>query len=450
MKEWTVRNLECLDLMLPDEIAKYKMIGDYPSAAKAIARWMERPVSQKLKERLELEAYFLNRLPVQFPYTAEQLVETLKADLPEFSLEELEELDEAGLAEWMMIDGCKHYVVNASDNILRLKENNNQNIQILEETIHQMKADGHAYRKLKIRASVALRDEVFQPGMKVKVHIPIPALGHQIIATRILDHSPSMKSIDKESSLFRAICFEETMTENHEYYVVYEYETDITYVDLYQEAENCIKSDSCKERSYPADLEQYTKEELPHIRFSHDLRALAEEITAGMKDPLVMARAIYDYVTCNVKYSYMCEYFLLEDIPQYCARNLRGDCGVQALLFITLCRICGIPAKWQSGLYAAPYYIGNHDWALFYVEPYGWRYADNSFGGSAYRAGAEERRQFYFGNLDPYRMVANNAFMQDYSDPKKHLPADPYDNQSGEIESEERGYTSEEMIVTHV
>lgn len=146
------------------------------------------------------------------------------------------------------------------DNILRLKENDNQNIQILEETIHQMKADGHAYRKLKIRASVALRDEVFQPGMKVKVHIPIPALGHQIIATRILDHSPSMKSIDEESSVFRAICFEETMTENHEYYVVYEYETDITYVDLYQEAERCVKNDCCKERSYPADLEQYTTE----------------------------------------------------------------------------------------------------------------------------------------------------------------------------------------------
>ncbi len=46
----------------------------------------------------------------------------------------------------------------------------------------------------------------------------------------------------------------------------------------------------------------------------------------------------------------MPEYFLLDDIAEYCAVNQKGDCGVQALLFITLCRIVGIPARWQSGL----------------------------------------------------------------------------------------------------
>ena len=34
---------------------------------------------------------------------------------------------------------------------------------------------------------------------------------------------------------------------------------------------------------------------------------------------------------------------------------------MQALLFITMCRIAGVPARWQSGLYAEPGSVGMHD-----------------------------------------------------------------------------------------
>ena len=192
----------------------------------------------------------------------------------------------------------------------------------------------------------------------------------------------------------------------------------------------------------------WLEEQSPHIRFTPYLRNLAEQIVGKEKDPLKAAEKIYDYITTKVKYSYMKEYFLIPQIPQYCAENLRGDCGVQALLFITLCRICGIPAKWQSGLYAIPGYVGPHDWAMFYVRPYGWLYADPSFGGAAFREGDEERRKFYFGNLDPFRMAANNAFSVPFACRKRFRPIDPYDNQSGEIESEERGFSSREVEST--
>lgn len=130
---------------------------------------------------------------------------------------------------------------------------------------------------------------------------------------------------------------------------------------------------------------------------------------------------------------------MLPCIPEYCAVNRKGDCGVQALLFITLCRIAGIPARWQSGLSATPESIGPHDWAQFYVEPFGWLHADLSFGGSAFRAGDEERRAFYFCNLDPFRMVANTAFQAPLRPVKQGLRADPYDNQVGECEIDGTG-----------
>ena len=63
-----------------------------------------------------------------------------------------------------------------------------------------------------------------------------------------------------------------------------------------------------------------------------------------------------------------------------------------------------------------------------------------AYGTSAVRLGKEERRQFYFGNLDPYRMVANREFQENFTIQKQQLRADPYDNQSGEMETTDRGF----------
>ena len=149
-----------------------------------------------------------------------------------------------------------------------------------------------------------------------------------------------------------------------------------------------------------------------------------------------------------MNYTFMPSYFLMENIAETCARDFNGDCGVFALLFLTLCRCVGIPARWESGFAAEPDFIGGHDWVQFYVEPHGWLYADTSFGISAHRNGNEERRKFYFGNLDPYRMVANSDFMVSFLTEKQHWRADPYDNQVGEMETDSHGLTYGEFIRT--
>ena len=92
--------------------------------------------------------------------------------------------------------------------------------------------------------------------------------------------------------------------------------------------------------------------------------------------------------------------------------------------------------------------MGSHDWARFYVAPHGWLYADPSFGGGAVRRNNEEERRFYFGNLDPYRMVANRAFQAPFQTDKQQWRADPYDNQSGEMETSDRGFRFDEFTYT--
>ena len=133
------------------------------------------------------------------------------------------------------------------------------------------------------------------------------------------------------------------------------------------------------------------QESLPHIRFTPFIRALCAELKGSENNPLLIARRFYDYCTTQAVYRFVPPYFTKVNIPEYFAAGQRGDCGMHAITFITLCRCAGIPAQWQAGLYARPTDVGNHDWARFYIAPYGWLYADCSFGGSAYRAGALDR-----------------------------------------------------------
>ena len=131
-------------------------------------------------------------------------------------------------------------------------------------------------------------------------------------------------------------------------------------------AENCRFGAQYSYRStahYAAPLEMQadpvqpdfdTAEQLPHIAFTPYMKALAAQLTEGITDPVQKAKRIYDFVTLNVHYHFQPMYFVHENITDNCARSRRGDCGVMAATFITLCRIAGIPAKWQSGMVTTP------------------------------------------------------------------------------------------------
>ena len=105
--------------------------------------------------------------------------------------------------------------------------------------------------------------------------------------------------------------------------VEYAYDYHVDYVELDPAKASEEQPDFC------------TNEQAPHIRFTPYLQELLKEIIGDETNPIIKARKIYDFVTTKVMYSYMREYFTIECIPEYAAINLKGDCGVQALLFIT-------------------------------------------------------------------------------------------------------------------
>ncbi len=308
--------------------------------------------------------------------------------------------------------------------------------QALLDVIRQIREEGKAEYRFQIRASLRIKEESFQKG-SVTVHIPVPAKSPQLRDIRILAVSSETYEAALADSSQRAVCFREDMQENHDFWVEYSYVNRVDYVEMKPEEVQPVN---------PAEYEEDLREQLPHIRFTPYMRELAGRLTEGLENPLEKARSIYDYITTHVEYAFVRNYFTIENLAEYAAVGGRGDCGIQALMFITLCRIAGVPARWQSGLYTTPYSAGCHDWAQVYIAPYGWRYVDCSFGGSARREGDEERRKFYFGNLDPFRMVANSRFQQEFDVKKSFLRADPYDNQRGEAEYEDKGLGFEDFI----
>lgn len=435
---------------IPDDILRRKLHGDFEGAIRLIDhRLADESTPQTLRYSLEIQKMICKGLPAEFPYSKEEALEIIRKNIPDFSEEEFDTYVDERRIRWIYVNGEMRIFNRFFSSLCKTAPGFAQRAGVkmpgvesavggskedsrLDISMKKMIAKGSLTNRIRIRATVKMKDEFFTPGMFVRAHLPIPAACQQQSDIRIEKMYPETGIIAPEDAPQRTICWEENLQENHEFMVEYSYLHTAKYTDAYNGAGSS------------SDATFDTHEQFPHIVFTPYIKALCEELTQGIDDPLMKARAFYDYITLNMRYTFMPSYLYLENLAESCARNYTGDCGVFALLFLTLCRCAGIPAQWQSGLTAEPDFLGGHDWVQFYVEPYGWIFADPSYGTAAVRAGKEERRKFYFGNLDPYRMVANSAFYKNFTIPKEQLRADPYDSQLGEIESVDRGYTFDE------
>ncbi|MCI5700954.1 MAG: transglutaminase-like domain-containing protein [Lachnospiraceae bacterium] len=456
-----------LNIGLPEDILRRKLYGDFAGAIRLIDRRLAMENTPKaLRCCLIAQREMMLRMPEDYPYTREDALNILRKHIPDFTEEEFDERVDAGKIGWIYVNGEMHFfnrffptmckadpafAIRAGATLTGVESavKGSKEEGRLDRCMRIMRENGSIRNRIRIRASMRIKDECFIPGMFVRAHLPIPAACEQQSEIRIEKVFPVNGQIAPVDALQRTICWEENMAENHEFIVEYSYIHKATYHDLSRQKQSETQSDSRFEEKRDACIKDqpqfFTQEEAPHIIFTPYIRELAASLTEGITDQLEKARRFYDFITLNMKYTFMPAYFSLESIPEVCARNFTGDCGVFALLFLTLCRCVGIPARWQSGLTAEPDFCGGHDWVQFYVAPYGWLYADTSYGTAAVRAGNEERRKFYFGNLDAYRMVCNNAFQAPFTVDKKQWRADPYDNQVGEIETADRGLRYEEF-----
>ncbi len=187
---------------------------------------------------------------------------------------------------------------------------------------------------------------------------------------------------------------------------------------------------------------KYTSERKRHIIFTPEIKELTKSIVGDETHPYEKVRKIWCWINDHITWAGARDYSTIPNIPMYVLKNSHGDCGEFSLLFITMARYAGIPAKWQSGWMLHPDNVNLHDWAEVYYEGVGWVPVDQSFGysggdrDSSEGIGETPLKYFFSRGLDAYRYVVND----DYGDfaplyPAKIYPHnDEVDFQMGEVE----------------
>jgi hypothetical protein len=431
---------------IPEKIRYLEEQGFFRDAIRLINKILaeNKGLPSMLRSRLEWEPERIERIKNDYALSRKEAFESLKRQIPDLTQKDFEKWIQKGFIEYREIEGETKIFNNFLPNLLRdnaeikkrVKQPDKTSEQVMNlvhrhiDTITEKKgASGSRYVepvKNRILMRLKMKPDTVPEGEIIKVWMPFPCKDPLQPKIKLISASPNNYVLAPEDSLQRTIYFEREAVKEEELEFKVEYE--------------CITCAS-HQKINPADAEPYSRnelyeryasEQLPHIAFTPYLRKLAEEIVSEESNPYLKAWRIYKWITENVRYALVPEYSTIECISDYAARNLRGDCGVQALLFITLCRISGIPARWQSGWFLNPTRPSPHDWTQFYVEPYGWLHADPSFGG--HEKSVERYHRFYFGNIDHFRLIANMDISSKFTPPKTHYRSDNVDNQRGEVE----------------
>ena len=120
------------------------------------------------------------------------------------------------------------------------------------------------------------------------------------------------------------------------------------------------------------ELAPFVAERAPHIVFTDAMREFSRKVVGDENNPYRIAQKLFAAVD-RIPWAGAREYSTITNISDYALHAGHADCGQQTLLLMTLLRLNGIPARWQSGMvYSDGDYDNLHDWGWLYLAPYGW------------------------------------------------------------------------------
>ncbi len=404
------------------------------------------------RKHLAFELDRLERIRKDYPFTKAKLFAAIQEAVRDLTREEFESWVAEGRFDTREIDGEQRFMGSSVSNLFfrhtelnprRLPPKDNtkrdrSNWEVcvaIKQAARKEKTPYVLPKRLHAIMTVTAKPDVAPEGAVIRAWMPIPRLYPFQTEFLLLRTSSPIKHLDAESSPIRAIHLEQPVGKGAatRFEIEYEYTISGVWFD--------IRPDEVKPANTNDPALKPFLAEAPHVVFTPKLRALSEQIAGGETNPAVQAKMFYDWIAENIKYSYALEYSTIRNISDYCLTQGYGDCGQEALLFMTLCRLNGVPARWQSGWNLLPDGKSIHDWCEIYLEPYGWMPVDPYKGIWAMRYATSltleqrrEARDFYFGGLDYYRMAANSDHNQDLTPPKNSFRSDTVDFQRGELE----------------
>ena len=333
--------------------------------------------------------------------------------------------------------------------------------------------------------TLQIKNEAFRPGT-VRVHLPAPINASWLKEGQLLDSEPMFRMASVEDYPQRSVYYNERLTENTPFSVKYAFTSthtyikpDINLIDSTQQKEFSTEEIERFSKNHHCGCESYTA--LPQdavsildviedrgITFNEDYNLYIDQI---MRSFPVCGTATLEKKIKNGTIAYAIYRFIIENFT----KMERTDHNIA---FVAMCRMCGIPARWQGGWATSSpvsplmpnsstnIYDGEikahdsklnaikHDWAIVHLLPYGWIYVDCSFGAEAFtrkqileitnraadtlslenNTAQIELSDYFFGNIDPYMVPTASAPGADLYPAKDYERADKMFNVYGEVE----------------
>ncbi len=398
-----------------------------------------------LRLDLEFQLARMDRIRKDFTLSREEVLTQIR-EVTDVSEADLDRWERSAALEMMVIDGEKRYFQWAVPNLFRIdpemrrikakKQSSTpptfNRLTDARKTIRSSREQqSRIVRPTRFRITYSLTVEAgaVPAGETVRCWLPYPMeLPPRQTDIELIGTTPDNALLSpSRRDVHRSVYLEATARTQMptEFQAVFEYTQHGVFVDIDPEQ---VRS---TENPGPA-LQPYLEERAPHIVFTPQLRDLSRRIVGDETNPYRIAQKLFAWIDRNIPWASAREYSTFKNVSDYVYQNRHADCGMQTLFFVTLCRMNGIPARWQSGWYVEPSDWTMHDWGEIFFEPYGWVPMDVTYGQLDSRDPAE--RWFLLHGMDPYRLIVNNNYSQSFYPAKIHHRSETIDFQRGEVE----------------
>ncbi|MGE7139215.1 transglutaminase-like domain-containing protein [Luteibacter sp. NPDC031894] len=426
--------------------------GHFKDAEAAIAKALAQPgLTAAQRNTLAFQRERMRRILIDFTLDAESVKARLRKQIPDLTDAEFAQWDAAGLLEKQVIDGRTLYFNRSPGNLFRISaeararrkvqtpfaDGPNEVLNDHHRAVRDAALASHGSSVLPRRESVTqvltVKADAVPAGETVRAWIPYPrAIKGQQEDIRLVASEPAGAKLAPEATLQRTAYLEKKAVAGKatEFSITYELTLYARYVDI----------DPAKVTRAPItpELAPFVAERAPHVVFTDAMRAYSKRAVGNETNPYRIAQKLFAAVD-TIPWAGAREYSTIANIGDYTLHAGHGDCGEQTLLLITLLRLNGIPARWQSGwIFSDGKYNNIHDWGQVYLAPYGWVPMDVTFGrlaaGANAKPGDDTLEWFYLGGLDAYRIAFNDDYSRPFVPAKTFFRSETVDSQRGEVE----------------
>jgi len=393
----------------------------------------------------------MRRILLDFTLDEDAVRERVRKQIPDLADAEFDRWNAAGLFEHMVIDGRTLYFNRSPSNLFRLDKGalarRDPALRPLRDgPMESLNAHQRAIRdaalaegrssvlplRLRMTQKLSVDADAVPEGETVRAWIPYPqALPGQQEDIEYIASVPAAHQIAPEAAPQRTVYLEKPAKAGAptEFSVTYE----LTIFGQY----HAIDPEKVVAATITPELAPFVAERAPHVVFTDAMREFSRRVVGDETNPYRVVQKLFAAVD-EIPWAGAREYSTISNISDYALHAGHADCGQQTLLLITLLRMNGIPARWQSGMvFSDGDYNNIHDWAYVYLAPYGWVPMDVTTGRLAADKGTGDdpsMEWFYLGGLDNWRIAFNQDWDRPFQPPKQQFRSDNIDSQRGEAE----------------